>query len=178
MRAMLMLLCLLAAFAAQAQIYKKVLPDGTVVFTDEPMDGAEPIKVQPLPTYRAPPAKTKSESSPAERPAPEAGATKQPTTYKHFAIQAPSNDATVRDNSGAVPVTLGMEPALATEEGHTVSLLLDGKPVAAPGTATSFTLEAVDRGSHTLEAVLLDATGKTLRRSSPVVFHLMRHSAR
>lgn len=175
MRAMLLVFCALTAFAAQAQIYKKVLPDGSVVFTDEPSLDAEPIQVQPLPTYKAPPSEPKAQDAPAASPEP---VTNQPVVYKRFAIETPAHDATIRDNSGNVTVTLALEPALATDQGHTLSLLLDGNLVAQGGTATSVNLQAVDRGSHTLEALLVDLQGKTLRRTAPVLFHLMRHSAR
>lgn len=175
MRAMLLVFCALAAFAAQAQIYKKVLPDGSIIFTDEASPGAEPIHVDPLPTYKAPPRQPKAENAPA---APAEAATTQPVVYKRFAIEAPANDTTIRDNAGDVAVTLAVEPALATEQGHTVSLLLNGKTVVQGGTSTNLRLQAVDRGTHTLEAVLVDAQDKMLKRTSPVIFHLMRHSVR
>lgn len=175
MRAMFFVLIALTAFAAEAQIYKKVLPDGSVVFSDEPSPGAEAVHVQPLSTYQAPPSKPKAESSPAAQPDP---STTKPVTYQRLAIEAPANDAAVRDNAGNVAVLVALEPALAREQGHSLSLLLDGNPVAPPGGSTQFTLPAVDRGSHTLEAVVHDAQGNVIRRSAPVVFHLMRHMVR
>lgn len=175
MRAMLLMLCALAVFTAQAQIYKKVLPDGSVVFTDEPSPGAEPIRVEPLPTYKAPPRKQKAEDTSG---APADSAATQPATYKRFVIESPVNDATIRDNAGNVAIALTVEPALATEQGHTVSLFLDGRPVVHGATSTTLSLSAVDRGTHTVEAALIDAQGKTLKRTPPLVFHLMRHTTR
>lgn len=175
MRAMLFVFFAFTALAAHAQIYKKVLPDGSVVFSDEPSPGAEPVQIQPLSTYKAPPSKPKAESSPA---APPDASNTKPVTYQRLAIETPANDTTVRENAGNVSVTVALEPALAPDQGHTLSLLLDGKPVAPAGRATQFTLPGLDRGSHTLEAVLHDAQGNVLQRSAPVVFHLMRHSIR
>jgi hypothetical protein len=179
MRHAIWLACLLATTTANAQIYKKILPDGTVIFTDQPEEGATALTLPPLPTYDGPATTNKPAPSPAaEKPAKTAEPAAKVVTYTRLAIEQPANDSPVRNNSGEVTVAVTLEPALSAKDGHTIVVLLDGKPAAAPAAATSITLQGVERGTHVVEAVVNDANGKALQRSSPVIFHLQRVSVR
>lgn len=160
-----------------AQVYKKVLPDGSVVFTDEPTEGAQTINVQPLPTISLPGGKAKTEPTANAKGGKATDEAKSATQFSTFAITEPAHDSAVRSNNGAVTINLNIQPGLDPKQGHAVTLLLDGKPTGAPGAQTSFTIEGVERGSHTIGAEIRDGSGRVVASANPVLFHLLRHSA-
>ncbi len=161
-----LVLALWAASPAGAKIYKWVLPDGTVVYSDRPQsEGAKELDLPPLQTYTPAPVPPPSAPAPA---APDAG-----TGYELLRVLAPKPDEVVRDNAGTVGVQLELKPAL--REGHSVEFLLDGKVVGA-GTALSTSLGNVERGSHSVSAVVKDAAGKVVARAAGVTFHLKQAS--
>jgi len=88
-----------------------------------------------------------------------------------IAITKPADGQTVHDNEGTVPVEVMLKGT-----GRIVTLF-DGKRYGAPQGNTSFVLESVDRGEHTLQVQLVDAAGKALASSAPVQFYLWRASA-
>lgn len=169
MERLTLLLCLgLASGAVQAQeIYKIVHPDGSVEFTDTPPPGApaKPIEVLPLNTTEplAPPLGSAAKSA--------AGAEEG---YSEFRITRPGNGEAIRDNAGNVNIDLSLEPSLRT--GDKFALYLDGQAIGG-GKATATTLTDMDRGSHSVRAVVKNAAGQVVARSNSVTFTLQRRSA-
>lgn len=154
------------SLAVNADIYKFLDENGNVVFTDHPEVGAEKIKKQELQTISAQPV-----------PKPVARKKKEePVSYTAFAISSPKNDDTVRENNGMLNVDLEIEPSLRTKEGHKVTILLDGKAVAKPSSATSFTLDGLDRGEHTIAATITDKKGNEVAVAPAVTVHFKRFS--
>lgn len=160
----LMLCCL--PWLAMAGVYKWVDADGTVHYSDTPREGAEEIHVAPPQTYT--PAPMPRFSPRPETPAPV-------PAYTRFELTAPADDATVRDNTGAISVSFALEPALMVEQGHRLVVLLDGQ-AGVPTQQTSVTLENVDRGTHTLQGQIIDADGKVLISTPSIKVHLHRQS--
>ena len=150
---------------AAAEIYKRTNPDGSVEFTDVPRsDEEKPVPLSPMSTFKA---------APVQRnvaPAARADARK----YGTISIVSPANEATIRDNTGTVKVNVSLSPALRS--GHKLVLLVDGAQ-KGESTSGSFTLNNLDRGSHSLTAQVLDKAGKTLISSTPVTVYLFRQSA-
>jgi hypothetical protein len=101
------------------------------------------------------------------------GLAQAPGRYANVAIVQPGNEDTVQDNQGNVVVQVAVSPSLAP--GDRIVLMLDGRPV---GTRMdpSFTLSGIDRGTHTLQAQVVGASGATLAASQPVTFHMWQAS--
>jgi len=159
------ILMLLAPGPVSAKIYKWILPDGSVSYSDQPqVKGAKAVELPPLQTYSPPPTPSATEQSSA--PALD-------LSYKKVEVVTPKADETVRDNGGTISVQLAIEPALKT--GHEVKILVDGKSVGS-GRATSASVSNLDRGSHTISATITDADGKVVKSASSVTFHLQRSS--
>ena len=157
---------MLAVGAAQAQkIYKYTLSDGKVVYSDRPppADQAEEVTLEPLQTFRLPPAQPLPKSAPAKKD--------EPDGYEEFAVTSPSNDATIRNSGGNVQVRVSLSPGLRS--GHSIEVTMDGKSIGS-GSGTSITLTEVDRGTHTVQAAVKDDGGKVIARSNSVIFHLKR----
>ncbi len=161
-------LCLmLAVGAAQAgKVYKYTLSNGEVVYSDKapPADQGEEVTLEPLQGFSLPPPPRLKDST-ANKDAPE------PAGYQEFKVTSPSNNATIRDNGGNVPVSLTLRPGLRS--GHSIEVMMDGQPIGS-GSGTSVTLTEVDRGTHTVQAAIKDSEGKEIARSNSVIFHLKR----
>lgn len=165
----LSLAVMLAAGPADARkIYKWVLPDGSITYSDKPQqEGAKELVLPSLQTYTPPPAPAGTGA------AGTADAGKQAVSYESIKVVAPQPDETIRDNNGAVSVRLELTPPL--QAGHSVEILLDGKAIGS-GAATSASVTNIDRGSHSVSAVVKDASGKVLANAAGVTFHLKQAS--
>ncbi len=155
------------ALPVAAKVYKSVLPDGTVVYSDTPPAAdAKPVELPRIQTYSPPP-------TPA--PAPAEKKPEKPVFggYDTFEVASPANDSTVRDNAGTVQVSLTLSPGL--QRGHKVEIFMDGLSIGS-GAATTASLTNVDRGTHNLHAVVRDADGKEVIRTANSVFHLQKVS--
>jgi hypothetical protein len=104
------------------------------------------------------------------------GAGAADTPRPAISILSPAPEQTVHDNEGRVPVSVAVTPPNAFETGHSVRVSLDGRGHGAPQRTTSFTVEGVERGEHTLQVELLDAGGRVVAVSAPVKFYLWQAS--
>lgn len=152
-----------------AAVYKWVDDKGEVNYSDRPHPGAQEMTNLDVPTYVSPP------------PPPPASAKSTPSThtaksYESLAITRPGNDEGVRSNNGDVSVSVAVLPELHTDLGHRLGILLDGALIADPSDATEFQLNNIERGSHTLQAVVFEASGNAVAESPPVTIHLYRQS--
>ncbi len=159
------LILLVVAITVNAgSVYKWVDADGNVTFSDRPQPGSEEVNVQGLQTYKAQPIKPTAAADPGSDPA-------TAKRYKTFTFTTPKSDQSFRDSGGTIPIELKLEPAL--RGGHRIKLFLDGA-VKGEGRSASATLSNVDRGSHSLDAAVVDENGKEIARAGSVTFHLHR----
>jgi hypothetical protein len=165
---LILLLCW--SVAASAAVYKWVDGAGNVSYSDTPPPGGA-AKVMDLPEYSRYKPRALPESVRTRQPEPTSDSTTAPA-YQNFAITRPSNTATVHSAEGLVPVELAIEPPLA--EAHYVTFLLDGVSIGDRMQTNSFTLRGVERGTHSLQALLVDADGKQLAKTKENQFTL-RH---
>ena len=168
MKKIVLTLCLaLASAAVPAQkVYKIIQPDGSVEYTDVPPPNspATQIEVAPLNSAQplAPPASSATRST--------AGVQEG---YDEFRISRPGDGEAIRDNAGNVNVDLSLAPNLRA--GDKFDLILDGQSIGG-GKATAITLTDMDRGAHSLQAVVKNASGQVVARSKSVTFTLQRRS--
>lgn len=154
------------ALAAGAEVFKRELPDGTVIFSDQPHPDATRIEsrdAQAVPSFQPPPA-----TPPPRTPPP------GDFRYEHLAISAPADDEVIWNHENIIEVGIELEPAL--RPGDRLLILMDGEIVADAGGAGRFPIANVFRGTHVLEAVIEDAGGATMIAATPVTFHLRQHS--
>lgn len=151
-----------------AAVYKWVDDQGQTQYSDQPHPDAEEVKDLEVQTYPAPPPAPGA----VETPAPPL-----PAGYDAIEVQAPANDETIWDNTGNVAVRITLAPALQVALGHKVVVSVDGERISEPEPTTVFQLSNLDRGTHTVQATVVDGDGRDLAVAKPVTFHLKKHSA-
>ena len=143
-------------------MYKTIDEDGHVIFTDIKPKGpvSEKVELKPVTPIESMPARNSVPVFKAPKRSGESG------YYSGFEIIEPSDQATVR-NKQRFSVRVSVQPEMLA--GHKIRLLLDGEIVETKKSQL-FTLEDVDRGTHTITAQLLDARGKVIRSGSNIVY--------
>jgi hypothetical protein len=171
-----------------ATVYRYTDEQGNVVFTDQPRGNSEKIKLEPLtvvPSLEATaPAASSAPSSndtgQAERSSRPRASESRPgepfMPYSTFQIASPQDEATLQTGYGGnVQVELDVDPDLRPD--HRVRLLVDGEISQSAMHTRAFMLTNLDRGEHSLQAELLDASGQVRHRSAPVTLYVHRASA-
>lgn len=169
------LLCCFALCAGAAEVWRGRDANGNVRYADSPFPGAERIDVRVVqprsPTGGEPPVvlpPPPSSSGPAAPASPDA------VRYTRCAVMQPANDTTLQW-SDPVMVTLAIEPAL--QFGHRIQVLVNGAVRADwPAASASASLGMMSRGSYTLAARVVDASGLTLCSGEASAFHVRQPS--
>lgn len=156
MRIPVAVLALLAGLNVHAdtELYKWKDAEGNVHFSDQPGPGAEKIKVHDVSTMDPQPVPP---PAPPQQPADFMG-------YSKFSIVSPENNGTIWDNNGAVTVNVATDPALRGDLGHTIRVTVGGQTQGGAGTSFSFT--GIDRGTHSISALILDGSGNPLKSAT------------
>lgn len=163
-RPIFLLVGLLAASAVLAQAFRWVDEDGVVHYSDRPQPGAEEIV---LPRANTTSVRRISPPEPSDQDGTEPEA---PFRYEDLEIVSPAADETLWNIEGVLSVSLALSPGL--KSGHRVRVYFDGE--ARFVTGTSFQVSEVHRGTHNLQAEVLDETGKLMIRSQPLQFHVQQ----
>ncbi|MFO8025738.1 DUF4124 domain-containing protein [Thiohalophilus sp.] len=161
---MIALLLLTVPAVAADKVYKKVNPDGSVEYSDQPIEGSEEMSVEEAPA-------TRFEKSPDINYQPPERDREDTSPYE-VTITSPGNDESIRDNAGNVTLRANIQPGLMG--GHQLRWVMDGEPLEQTG--TTVTLTNVDRGTHTVRLEVVDRDANVVGASESVTFHLLRHS--
>ena len=168
MRYLLIIVGLTLCFGvwAQDRVYKRVNPDGSVEYSDQPIEGAEVMKVPKGSTFTMP------EGIPSRAASTDTKPEETKVVYDSLEITRPVNDEAIRSNEGKITALARVTPELASN--HRFRWNMDGvavKDVNSP----ELRLNNLDRGTHTLQAEIIDADGKIVISSETITFHMMRH---
>lgn len=151
-----------------ATVWKWRDANGVIHYSDQPVQGAERVNVQEASTFSAPtitPNSGATSSSSAATPV---------ANYRNVEIWKPGNDNTL-PNTDQVDVAVRVEPAL--QVGHRLALYLDGALVQGfPQQGMEYSLTNVERGSHSLQLLVVDSQGRQVISSAAVQFHVTQPS--
>jgi Domain of unknown function (DUF4124) len=160
------LLSVLCTAAFAATVYKWVDEDGVTHYSDQPHENAQKVTLAQPQTYKAP-------KLPAEQPSA-APSPKVTAPYSSCAIAQPANEDTF-PNATSVDAAVVTDPAV--RPGDEVVLLLDGSKVANfPPGGGSTTISSVNRGTHSLQAIIRDGTGQVVCQSGNITFTVLQPS--
>lgn len=176
LRLLLPLFCAFGLLAgpATAQIYSWTDAEGNRVYSDQPRAGADTVELKPTNVVPPPPAPRDSGSQQSSNNQPVAG-----NVYQQLSITDPAHDSAIRSNEGDLTLTVVSDPPLSGS--HLLKLSIDGvlSQTGLPGTGAAthqLTAHNIDRGTHEIAAVVVDARGTELQRSTPITVHLQRTS--
>lgn len=153
----LTLLLLSQPSLSATKVYKKVMPDGSISYSDEAQDDAEVLNVEPVPTvpaFKAPPSEAKPEVEAEEKPK---------NFYASLTILSPENDTAFNSGSGTVEVKIKNNPSLI--RGHKYKIFL-GNQLLSEQTENSYVTSNVDRGTHQLSVHIVDQAGRILKSAT------------
>ncbi|MDO8828147.1 DUF4124 domain-containing protein [Methylophaga sp.] len=160
--------------AVAGDIYRWIDENGNEVYSDQPTENAEKIELRHSMIYT--PVEIPGSNESITEASQEDTGQSEPVPNYQLSIVSPEDDAGIRVNNGNVLVNLQLLPALVPERGDKIQLYLDGLPAGIPMPQLSFLLENLDRGTHQLSAVVLNASGEVLAQSTTTTFHLQRSS--
>jgi hypothetical protein len=154
-----LLMLLLIALPAAAQIYKYTDAAGNTAYSNQPPDGvkAQTVELPPLNSIerQAPPTPSTDTSS---REEPKG-------TYEVLELTGLPTDEALRANNGTFTVSVLVKPRLQAP--HLFRLLLDDQPYGQPSNVPILQLVNIDRGEHRLAVQVID--GEDVIRQSPTV---------
>ncbi len=168
---LLFILLLMLPGLLSAAVYKRIGPDGSVYYSDQPSDGGKAIELPESTVYTPPPIPERYKAFHAKSLEKK---DEKAAGYTKVEIMSPTQDSTLRSNEGTLPVSLRIQPGL--RQGDVIRLVMDGKTLPLKITSPSLALKNVDRGTHTLVAKIEDENGKTRISSASVSFTLRRES--
>jgi Domain of unknown function (DUF4124) len=162
------IIAVLASSALPAQVYRWVDEDGVTHYSDTPHPGAEEIYLP-----ESDPPQPGSAFEALQRTLPtngdEAAEQQQAFDYETLQFVAPAPEETLWNIAGQLTVQLDVQPAL--RPGDQVRVYFDGEPQPASG-ALTVNLQEVWRGTHNLQAEVLNEQGQLMIRSEPIRFYV------
>jgi hypothetical protein len=164
----LLIFTVIFSSAVHAALYKGLDDEGNVVYSDTPFDEAEKFTPPQISVMDIPKAGAGEKSVEEEKPAE--------FKYMQFDIVSPADKQTIR-NEPELTVTLSLKPGLNQEQGDTIWLLLDGKPLIKNSQKLTFNLGRIERGAHKLQGQIRDKAGKIIVRTRVSVVFMHQTAA-
>ena len=160
-----LLMWLLIALPAAAQIYKYTDADGNTAYSNQPPDGVptQPVELPPLNSVETLPPPTPSSESPLHEPSHSA--------YEVLQLTGLPTGEALRANNGTFTVSVLIKPRLQAP--HLLRLLLDGQPYGQSSNVPILQLVNIDRGEHNLAVQVINGEN-VLQQSPTVTFTLQR----
>jgi len=158
-----LVLFLLCSFNLHAGLYKGLDEAGNVVYSDTPFKNAQELTPPSINIVDKTKIKPKKETVKKDKPVE--------TRYTQFSITAPKNNQSIW-NEPELIVSLNLQPALATKEGHSIWLMMDGKPLVKKSHNLSLQIGRADRGTHTIQAQVRNKKGKIIKKTPAIQVHI------
>ena|SRR5688572_9071782 len=164
MRSLLIVPMLLAQLAA-ADVYKTVDKDGNITYTDKPgTEQAKKLELREINTV------------PGAEPLPQSESVDSiPSQQAAFSYQlgiiSPRSDVTIPVGQRDLGIAINLTPGL--QQGHLLVYFMNGE-LLEETTMTNIIVKDVPRGTHTLVVEAIDANGQSLGTSPPVIVNVIR----
>ena len=156
----------LCAGSVSAAPYKWVDKDGKVHYSDQPPPAgvkAEQVELKPLTEVNIEPVPRSESSTPTAAPA--AG---DQISYRSLTITQPEDQATIREASAGLSISVKLEPPLAGDD--RLELTLDGAVVTED-------IPFIERGEHRIGARVVGGDGSERIAAKTVTIYVHQTSA-
>jgi hypothetical protein len=154
-----------------ATVYRWVDENGVVHYSDQPHANAEKVQVSAPQTYKSGQYSNAASGAPPQDP----GASAPAPAYQGCSIAQPF-DGQDFSNIPSLAIAVRTDPGL--HPGDQVFIMMDGGLInGGAATGTQFVLTPVDRGTHTMQALIRDGNGTLQCQSPPVTFNVHQVSA-
>ena len=173
-----------------SKIYQWVDANGNTVFGDSPVDENMAAEIEILPVMTMPAYETEEQKAErkqreaAERlrlfnankgdVEPESEQEDEEFKYTSFNVASPQDGDAIRANDGSVTIAFHLEPSLGPTD--TVSIYLDGKRYSDNSKALTAHLMDLNRGEHSIFAVVKNKDGDVLLNSDTIRFNVLKYS--
>ena len=174
MKQVMLLIMLISSFSASAAIYQWTDEQGITHFSDSENKSAQATEVE---VELTPPSiSSLTPTSAAVNTAIKlATAPDSTATPINISIASPSDQATVRNNNGEIPVSAALNtPLLSSQK---IRLLIDGV-ITAEQIDGQFQVEQIPPGSHKLQLQIINSSGKIIASSEIITVYLHRFQLR
>ena len=159
-------MALMSSLASADTAYKWVDENGVVHYSDKPHPDAQKVKMPEAQTYKALPSERAGTAPVAAEAAP--------APYQGCGVMQPTSEQTLA-NVDSLNVVVRTDPPLRS--GDQVFVTLDGQPLNGKSpTSLTYTISPVERGTHTVQAIVRDTSGAMLCQTSGVTFHVQQNS--
>lgn len=150
------------------EIYKEVDSDGVPSFSDRAVLGTEPVKIHKTSTF--------TDDSLQRQKDMRGPDTETKTAQVRYSARVtdPENGATIRDNSGALTLTVDITPHLSS--GDRAELLMDGQKIRDLQASGTVALSNVDRGTHSFSVRVVNSRGKVIDTGPSTSISLLRYA--
>ena len=165
---LILLSALLGTAASAAPAWTWVDANGTVHFSDRPVPGARQVELAGAQAFGAQPAAR------GTRAMGQGAADSAAGPYQAIQIASPSEQETLWNIGATLNVSVRIQPPL--QPGHRYDLVYDGQRLNLNTTNMNVTVPEVFRGTHTLQAVVLDSAGAEVMRSPARTFYVQQTS--
>jgi hypothetical protein len=166
MRLATLIALLIAVPAFAATVWKWRDANGVIHYSDQQIAGAEKVNIGVASTYHQDPIPARSPTN----------STKPATVDYSVQITSPASEETF-PNAYQVSVGISISPALNGDD--QLALYLDGQKVSYfQPQSTSYTINNVTRGEHSVAAAVLNPQGGEIKRSDTVRFYVTQPVAR
>ena len=162
-----LLLCFYTTLApAETKVYHWVDADGKSHFADTAPPGTEEIIVENKNLVAVPQQQPQEISTPIE--------VKKAMIKYQAEITSPQDDMAIRSNNGTLEVHVKTTPE--KEGSQRLQFFLDGQALGEPQISPTIRALNIDRGTHQIQAKLLDEANNILATTQVVTIHLLRAS--
>jgi len=174
-KCLILLLAFTATSVSGSPAWTWVDANGQVHYSDTPVPGATKIELSSAQSFGSTqPRRQEPTTDPQGRSAAAEKSTGGAQSYRTFKIVSPKQQDTLWNVGTMVNVQIELDPPL--RPGHRVDVYVDGARRNLNSTSTDLTLDDMNRGGHSLEAVILDQNGGEVLRSLATTFMIQQTS--
>ena len=170
MKRAIVILIILLPIVGLGAIYERKDAQGNATYSDEPTTGSRKVTLQPqtiVPGMTKKQTKTILDKSKTKDKTKKGSSSDVPAAeyYKGITVAYPNNEQTFQ-NQRDISVGIDVKPPLRSTE--KLQLLVDGTPFGKPSSSNIVTWKTNTRGTHQIQAIILNEKGDTVRTSKPV----------